>query len=73
MPTCAADCSGRHEVEARFTCPRCYHVAADLIAHEWKHLAGHFFYEVRSPNGTVLPKADQPNECPGCRVALVRR
>lgn len=67
-PVCERDCSGRHEIEARIGCATCGVAFYRLLAHEWSHQEGHYFYSQEAiheaPPGLTA--------CPRCGSALQR-
>jgi hypothetical protein len=67
-PVCAEHCSGRHEVEAVLACPACKAPAFRLVAHEWAHQEGHYFYTREPINGAPA----EATTCPGCGRPLAR-
>lgn len=67
--TCAEHCRGKHEIEAVFTCRRCGGRKYALIAHEYAHREGHYFYTFEPMNGAPPHTGGTP-EC--CRAPMVR-
>src|SRR3990167_5785813 len=73
-PTCPQHCSGVHDHEAVFECPRGHGTMYLLVAHEWVYTAGHYFYTREPQHGAPAldPKAELP-PCRTCGSTLRRR
>lgn len=67
-PQCPANCSGKHETEALLGCRRCRSELYRVVAHEWAHQEGHYFY-TREPIHEAPPGL---LNCPACRTPLQR-
>lgn len=61
--TCAEHCSGRHEIEAVMACRRCGGQKYALVAHEYAHREGHFFYTHEPMNGAPPHEGRTPRCC----------
>ena len=68
-PTCPDHCSGKHHVEALLACTVCEAPAFRLVAHEWAHADGMYFYSTEPMNG--MPAG--ATVCPRCEAPLTRR
>ena len=71
QPTCAANCSGRHEVDSVICCGDCGGVAYHVVMHEWKGRDGHYFVEMRAAAGA--PAYDHARRLVCCGREMVRR
>lgn len=73
-PACPSHCSGGHHYDGQIECLHCHGVAWRIVAHEWIHMAGHYFYTHESVNGApaVLPKEPYCTTCGGRRW-MIRR
>lgn len=72
-PTCPEHCSGRHEVEDTLRCPRCDVDTHRLIAHEWFHADGQFFYTLARIGSDPAPTPTSKPTCDHCGCGLTRR
>ena len=73
-PACPSHCRGSHHEDGLITCAHCGGVAYRIIAHEWVHMEGHYWYTHESVNGAPLPLPREPR-CTRCggRHLMVRR
>ena len=71
-PTCAENCSGRHQADSVLVCAKCQTVAYRVILHEYKWSEGHWFNELVPVAGAPPYVVGQPLRCCGERE-LVRR
>mgnify|MGYP001589928143 CR=1 FL=1 len=51
-PTCAENCSGRHEPDGYVTCDHCKVPAYQIVQHEWRGRAGIYFSLIEPMNGS---------------------
>ena len=74
-PTCAENCSGRHEVDGLVTCDHCKVPAYQIWQHEWRGRAGIYFSLIEPINGSPAYVAGQMTNvtCIACGEPLRRR
>ena len=74
-PTCAENCSGRHEVDGLVTCDHCKVPAYQIWQHEWRGRAGVYFSLIEPINGSPAYVAGQMTNvtCIACGEPLRRR